>query len=48
MLSLADWQRQGAESAPAGFDTIADLATLRDALGDAILGGGLRWLRAWL
>jgi membrane dipeptidase len=45
-----DWDGgQGAESAPDGFDTIADLPKLRDALGDAILGRNwLRWLRSWL
>ena len=40
---------QGAESAPEGIETIADLPKLRDALGDAVLGGNwLRWLRTWL
>jgi len=45
-----DWDGgQGAESAPAGIETIGDLPKLRDALGDAILGGNwLRWLRGWL
>jgi membrane dipeptidase len=45
-----DWDGgQGAESAPAGMETIGDLPRLRDALGDAILGGNwLRWLRGWL
>jgi membrane dipeptidase len=45
-----DWDGgQGAESAPAGIETIADLPQLRDALGEAILGDNwLRWLRGWL
>jgi membrane dipeptidase len=44
-----DWDDgQGAESAPAGMETIGDLPKLRDALGDAILGGNwLRRLRGW-
>jgi membrane dipeptidase len=45
-----DWDGgQGAESAPVGLETIGDLPKLRDALGDAILGGNwLRWLGSWL
>jgi len=45
-----DWDGgQGAESAPVGMETIADLPKLRDELGEAILGGNwLRWLRGWL
>jgi len=45
-----DWDGgQGAESAPAGLETIGDLPKLRDELGDAILGANwLRWVGSWL